>query len=1396
MAGYLKLSLTILFFVFIVAGVLWGVIRGLKKTISRGLFLLITSVLLMFITIPLSKLFLMINVGFSSFTLNGVTIAGKMSINDLLFKIVEAYLGKGFAYNTVVVELMYGLVLGFTSTIIYIVLFWLFKYLFMPFNMLLNKLIFRQRTSAVSFSAFNNSDNPFDDNSGDNKNPFDDLFSETTTSEDNSNTIEETTSTPQQTSEPAVLGNIFDLAKEDTNDYPAPQEETTPTQAIDNSLFTLDVLNKQNEEAGINENDGNKERKQKKEKKQKPPKNKELRYVDNDLKKKGKHKPSGNKYRIWGGVVGAFVGIIVMMNTMVPVYGIFNTLKNAQTLTLEHISSEKPNLSSLTKGLTDDIVVEYSSSVLGAVSETIGLEAVGTAQFDTISSIKIGNNKIKVRQDINQLIKVVQEVDGLYGYYEEISVDGNLSKITQDQLDNLLIRIKSILNNCQKVKSIDTIADILIPSLCKLTTQTNLKISDNVDLNTMFHSTMTVLSEAKDINLFNEIKSIIEVLEYANSQKLLLPIISSNENDLFVNLMSVEENFTKNFIDKLYTLKTVDVAMPNIINMGLTLLSTKIDFSFERTELDKNKVHTDINNIISTLLETANSLDKNTPSLITVESLPTIGKLLNTIKSSSFLTTYTYNSLVNYGGQKLSSVLEGVLPDTLHSYVDEVVADNLTNVSNWESDLTHLKTAINTLRHKEYGIIGSVTEGSELREGLHFDDLEINENTLNNLGTALDQLEKSDLFGKSQTFNVADDTTDYTGTGVSRLVYKLLDIAKDELGKEDNEQLKTVSNTIAKMQLNILNNFVANPENKYWENEFKAISPLISELYEIKDGKDFEISKSLGVALDKASTSLLLGDDTTYSLVADMIEHIKTGAESGVDGEIDKLIGNISIRLSNPDQFTNKEHFWEIELEHIDSLMNIEFDGDIKSNLPTIGKALDNVTFGIESTDPDESLRKSYLITHEDIRTILNTAINDNKSSLTNSFDGKIKTTIETSINSIQTNIENVENYSFETELTKLQKLSNISISSDLFKFTSDTEEGKTLREQNRLAVVSIGTTLDEIAFNTNTTGIVSYAEELNSKVITRDILNDMVKGLLDNISNKSADNSPETTLETAVKDLIEDIKTNIENKKSYVFSWERELGFIHDLTKINSDMTYSLDDANSDANRNNLAVTLDALAFNMNTAKTKYEDIAYNDDKKITYLPANGNSLFITRENLIGTVAKILNTLKIDDATALSKDDIINKLLTNATETISTTTPSTHGKYNNISDSFKALDTIENSLTHHIDEATKDGVTIKDLKSEGTLDSLDQDLENYQAEPISGILVTRMIALKIINEITVPSELTSASDYRNNILVPGYTSAINNNDTNPETYCNGDPVDLNSRNNPFRTLLSTIPVI
>ena len=1419
MSDYISLTLTGVFLVFILFGMIWGIIRGLKKTISRGLFLLITSIVLIFLAIPITKALCNIPLNIN-LTIDDLSINGTGTIFEILEKLLEHYLGQEFYQaNSVIIETITILPITILSSIVYVILFWVCKIILIPLNMLFTKLFYikRKNSEEMGFSAFGenneNKSNVQDDQVG--------VFIKKGT-EYNTNV------------EHDPLG-----------------------------------LNKQEEEQQANEN--KKATKNKKEK----------------IKLKENKKEKENKHRLLGGLVGALVGIIVMVNTLTPFYGIISILKTNQNTKINNLTSEPTSASEMTNGLTDTIITSYKQSVLGIVSENVAIESLALAEFDTITSKTIDGKKISLRDDINNLINTVVKIDTMVGYYKEICTDNTLKNITQEELDTLITYLDEVVLASKEVKCIDILGDYIIPITSQYLVKSNFKLTKNVDVNTSFLQTLQTLTEKKDINIFEEISNILDLFRYTNEQKLLLPIINGDKEKIVVALMKTNDDFTSNFTNKLFAIKTVNTTIPSLLNLSLHLLDNSINFGFASTELESEKVKNDLTNIISSLLTTAKTIDSNSTYYITTESIVPLGRLLDSIKNASFLTDTSYKNLLNYTVNKLKSNITNLFPEDYKEYLETQILNNLDEIPNWENEVKTIKSAVDILRDNEYGILGNKTENGTLREGFGISSITLNEGTINNLGKALDELEKTTLLGSPA--NLKDENNvPYTENGITKLIFVIIDMINEELDNPDNSNFSKLKDVTNLIQSNIKYNFVYTPNNSYWENEMKAISPLITNIYSMLDSSNINIRKDIGEDLDRATTGLIFRDRTTLKLmsvclslvkdevlgknfkynsnestqttndkiyelfvetsektesdetynyfknsntfwteeidyyislqnlanssdhvssiseaydlhtdldniynsktisklsvnklIAMILDEIKTSDTTGTQGQINETLTKISNKLKDKNFLDGKDtkNFWKIELGNFNKINNIDFESsNIKNELSGIGKILDETVFGIldnEQTPEDESVRPSYLIEHIDIRNILSASIDEMHDNLINSSN-ELGESINTALNSIKSNIRNVEDYSFEFELDKIKELSDIEISNDVFNFVDDEE----VFAQNQKTIKTLGRKLDNVSYNTkNQSSVIVYNESQNSKIVTRSIINTLVLDIIDFAKDESFENTELPTdkdkFKLIINDLIDDIKTNITNHSNTdsVFSWTRELLFVHKLSNINKSISLKLDNV-----IDTFATNLDNVAFNLDENNNKYNDIVFNANCEITYLPEEnkGNSLFVTRNNLKTAVSKLTNIIKTNDVDEECQE-IVRDLLDNVSNKVAgddITQIDTTKYYKSFTDSFDALNRVKDSITSHSDNF--DGENLSNIITNNTAKNYDTMLNDLQKELICHNTTTRKVSILLFEKlyetmVATTSDSTIPTEYKFENLDAGkyMTNLINHYKTN-----------------------------
>ncbi len=1283
MTDYIKLGFSILLLVFVFFGFLWGIIRGLKKTISRGLFLLLISVLLIFIAVPITNLILKFKISVTM-NLSGTEILGKFSIAELLAEFMKAYIGPEFVakYPNFAGSLVsFGII--FVNSIVYLVLFWLLKYLLLPLNVLLTKLIFpkkrpKKMADAVGFAA--------DAESGEPR---------------------------------SIEGDNQTIAEAETSNGEA--------------IISQPV---------------------------KPSKGKKIKEPKVKEKKK----------RMLGGLVGVVVGLIVTFNTMLPIYGIFDILDTAKELKLENLTDEPTDLNTLSDGMLDEITNGYKSSVMKTISKYTGLESAGLVGFDKVTTVDFDGEKITLRKEVSAIIETIEQVDTFFGKFNEYSKD-SFANITQEQLDDLITEMRAVLGKCENIKIVDCLADYMLPIACGFMVNSDIKLTQNPAIDDLIKETLITLIENSEIDAFQEIYRLVDIAEYASDQGLLLKVLKNDTEDIFGLIKGLDEDFGEQITNKIFALQTVDATLPQIYNIGLTFFDEATKFGYTESDITKNTLQEKLTELVDNTFKLARTMDTSSPMMVTFDSIKPLGRLLNTVKNSGLLNSETYTNLVTFATQKLKGITNSILPEELIDVVNNQIIENMKVVEDWEVEMNTISIAIDQLRAVDGGIIGEVETGKTLRVGNNI-KFTMDEATINNLGKALDLLEKSVLFGVEVEQQAYQNGPYHKGTTITKLLGSICDMVKDMFASDEESELSGFGDVIDSVKTNIISaGHTYSSENpNFYENEFKQISPLIIELNNILTGGEVELNTELGVKLDKAKSSIMFGNKTTllliresmsmvskgilgddfsytadeehqttndkiYELFEDIeaeldsiavlnqskqdsnfwqnemksylalkniaenssnisssedilpyaedldlayscytipkqslngvisftIKQLKTNETTGVEGKINELIDDIAEGIEN-ETFTNPlrnyNRYWQIELDHLHSLSSLGFekvednpltDGvDESYTYGDMGLELDKVTLGYtivagsttlgyDSTN-DASVRPSYLVTHNMLRDILGAAIGEIKTDILESFtEGTIRDAVDTAITSIETNAKDtitIPNILFSRELTYLDTLAELDIPTTIFDGANE------LR--------AVGTQLDSIAYNTETTTttntIISYSSTANSLLITRPIISTMVRNILP--LAKSGE-TPENTIDNTIDGIASNITTLI--NKDAVISWHQEFAMLSSLLELKdveiNDSTYQA-----------LGTTIDSIAFKKVGATLTYNDTTFMNNGSIETTDANivrnANSLLITRQMLNTVIASI-----IDDIAETESNTVVKATLEDIADSIETNT-------------------------------------------------------------------------------------------------------------------------------------------
>ena len=1261
MADTITLGFNIFCGVLLFFGIFWGLIRGLKKTVSRFLFILLTSVILLFVTAPLVKALL--NIPFdTTIVINDVeTLSEKMSLLELITHYIKEFLGEGFVQNNPeFTNLIIALPVILINSIVYVVLFWLLKLLLLPLNVLITHLIFpnkKKRKEVMGFSSMG--DGPEYPNSDKSIDPLMEVYRNSEKEENSESQVG------------VFIKKDNEIGKDAPSAYSTKQVSSTQVVAPETKAEI---------------------RKQKK--------------ADRKSMKRYNKSTKPKKYRLWGGVVGAFVGVLIIFNTMIPVYGIMDIVSKHNFKQFDNFTEEPISISLLTNELSDDIIKGYELSIIGRLSGVLGLKKLGLTGFDTLTTQTVDDTRIVLRDDVDSIVNTMTEADKLIGLYKRATENG-LENITQEDLTALITGTENLISTFEQTEFVNAASRYILPIAYEILSANDIKIVENEHVNDLILSTIQTVANNAEIDVFEELKAVVDLAKYLNDQKILINVVTNNYDGIIPVIHNLDADFNDKLTEKIFAIKTIDTTLPDVLHIGLSFLDNMVDFGYVENTATEEEIKTSFTTLINNLVNTARTLSEDSSIYVTDNSLVPLGKTLDTLRNSKLFNLDTYNNLLDYTLNKVKTMTGNLVPETFVDVFNNQLLRNISEVTSWENEMKVISDTLVILRDKDYGILGETTENSELRTGYTF-HITICDETFVNIGKALDKLEQSVLLGTKGSTTLNSET--YENTTLINLFGCILDELKSELSS-DNTTMNDILGITDTLKNNlIVSEHLSDENSTFWEDEMTAISPLVIYISNIVNGDELEINNALGEALDTcAHNSVMFGGNTTlklmekimntvedtilgsdftpseentlndniYNLLQDIktslnsettysklqadehfwekemecfvalqdiaedaenitsissataiasdldlvytsniipatslnktistiLKQLKTSETTGVTGQINNLIDDIATDISSDTFFDDKEktNFWQIELGYISDLDNIKFEDDVYSGYSVIDN-LPNIGATIDTIiNGDQDTRGSYLITELRIRKILAVAITDMSNTILNSFEEDLKSSISTSLTEITTNIYNSE---ADTQI-------------EIVSFESEFTHLKTLANleissdyfvytpnisslEYRLKV--LGERLDSIAHNTTTTSnITNYDESKNSKLITRSNLSNIIASAF----GTAKIDEPTQTLDTAFNNLITEIQASITNTTTTtnkVITWARELNYVSTLIQLNNPdaETVSLENVTE-----TVTPYLDKIAFNeknSNFADVTYQEMLDNDNQVIGY--------------------------------------------------------------------------------------------------------------------------------------------------------------------------------------------------
>lgn len=1273
MGQYIVLGLNILLAVFVVFGVIWGLIRGLRKTASRGIFLIITSIILLFVTIPITSALLKIRVN-TDITIGESTLTGQMSIEEIVAYLVKSFLGNDFSNkNPEFVKVITALPLVFINAIVYLILFWICKYLLLPLNYLFYKLTFapRKPKENLGFSSF-----------GENENEYSQPLSPSDTTPSTQNTSDASQVQSQQetvntnATKPRPQGEM-NYTQESVQFKNLKQENLTATQNIfgNDGTFIKKEIEPQNPEIpkfDFAENQTVESRETKPAKK----------------KKEKKQKIKYNKHRLWGALVGGFVGLFVMLNTLIPVYGFMGVLKDVNAVKLENIEEETIDIDQQTNGLTSEILQSYEKSILKPVSKYLGIEGLGLAEFDYLTTQKINNTNVTLRKDVQNIVATAKQADALIGKYKFYTSGGNLSSLTQEQMATLIADSKNLLATAKKVNLVDCVSEYLIPVACTLVVNSNTTLSDNQIVNKLMIDAIKALAESKGINVFVESTNLLDLADYLNNQGLLVRILQNNFAKPIDIIQGLDNDFGTQFTTRLFNLQTVNLTMPYILNIGLNFLQTALNLNYQEVNYTTENLKVSFSNLVNQSVTMIKTLDTNSSIYLTTESLAPLGQLLDTIKSSGIIDTYTYQNLIGYAIDTIGDLLGNLLPTQFEDYTKNEFLNNIKVVDHWETEMQTIAEVVRSLRDKEKGFLGEIVDGKDLRQGTKIDTIVFSEKVFGNLGECLDKLDKTCLFtARNKT---ATDGNPHLVSGTISLFTSILDYANNNITSSSSiKSLEKLNTVFAKMKNNlIISNHTYEDGNTFWKDELTKVVSLISEVYDMIDTSNFDITSTFGKSLDKAKCTTLFGNGVTLdfmNVAVDAISEIilpddfeynagSTTNPQSINDVMYEMFNQIKANLnSNDEQIlkdSNKAGFWQTEIEYLQTLQKIAKKASDLQNIQKvkeIGADLDSLASCSTQTDHTSIIPndKIYKLVSVAVKNAKDTTATDATQTKINSIIDKISDRLNTIAGKVATKDTLIGGQTFAKSIENFWQIELEHITS-----LTDTEFGG----DNLLSRIdSIGITLDKVVYKNDTTrlSLLITSDDIRELIATSiesmsaDITSKFAEGKIRNAVQHALEGTPATSTTPKINGIID----NIQDTSITPISFERELTNLKNLSelKVTEDMLEcpTKNDGESDsAYADRVQRTQQKNQQSLNSLGQSLDNIAFvtSGDDTLGYSYTNiysnteGNSKIITRDILTSLIIEIFDASKVtitseDSADEQTQKNAFNTLISNVAE-------------------------------------------------------------------------------------------------------------------------------------------------
>lgn len=708
------------------------------------------------------------------------------------------------------------------------------------------------------------------------------------------------------------------------------------------------------------------------------------------IKKKDAKGEKKKKHAGFGLLVGTVLGLFVGGTTIMPVLGLVNlvteietsttssyskTITNSETGETETIQLNGGFISKMGGEEFVEILDYYNNSFMAKTLKYTGIEFLSNATFAGLSTTKIDNQKVTLKNEVKNVVLTLDTAKLLQGL--------SFTNLTKQKVATIIDTSELLVNRLFNIKIIGSLGNNLMPEIInEILNNPNFIIKLPATGTPLFDQAIkdgiTDLNEVQFTDLKHEMLTILNIAKTLNNKDIISKVANKEVTKAEDILKLLDETTINLITDDVFKMKTMSSLLPIAVNTSLDFLAEKLeitDFEIDHEKATVEEVKTLFKNLLTTVYSINNSLDLNSKYYITETTLPLAGKLLNSVKNYGGLNNENYLKIVNAVETKAKNELEKMLNNVsadLQSVKNEIInsVHNLSEIENFEQDFSKINEVYDDLISVLNGI-NATTPEIKLME----------------IGNVLDCFKQTTLFG-SAVNPIISGGLDFFKTKIPADYADLLSIVDRVKGN-----VSKVS--VWKKELTTLESFINVTQDIFAASDLK--NALLSE--------SSTLMSDLGESLNTLNSSTLFGSEIKNIVKAILGQVEKVSIENA-----ELLSESFAVVKTNIDSAT--EINWKTEFITLKNLMNnlmsLADSSSSSTTIEEIGRTFDNIIAS-----------NSVLINREVINTILQTTITQ--------FAGTVEagSDLEDIVNTIKTAIEDNDSLNYEQELTALNSLFN-----------------------------------------------------------------------------------------------------------------------------------------------------------------------------------------------------------------------------------------------------------------------------------------------------------------------------------------------------------------------------------